>query len=95
MTPLLDHSLTFRELQVRVAEMDGTTDDSGSAVGVPTDAIALDKLKRAINDAAADIARKASWLWLRQTIVITLAPTAMRPTPSTPTRPGTRSRRRW
>lgn len=74
MTPLLDHSLTFRELQVRVAEMDGTTDDSGSAVGVPTDAIALDKLKRAINDAAADIARKASWLWLRQTIVITLAP---------------------
>lgn len=74
MHPALDHSLTFRELQVRVAEMDGATDESGTAVGPPTDAIALDKVKRAINDAAVEIARKASWLWLRQTIVITMAP---------------------
>ena len=74
MFPALDHSLTFREIQVRVAEMSGNTDESGSVVDVPTDAIALDKIKRAINDAAVDIARKASWLWLRQTIVITLAP---------------------
>jgi hypothetical protein len=34
--------------------------------------VTLDKIKRAINDAAANVARKASWLWLRQTHTITL-----------------------
>lgn len=74
MYPALDHSLTFRDLQVRVAEMNGNSTESGSAVAPPTDAVALDKIKRAINDAAANVARKASWLWLRQTHTITLDP---------------------
>lgn len=74
MFPALDHSLTFRDLQVRVAEMDGLADHSGTVAAPPSEAIGLDTIKRAINDAAADIARKASWLWLRQTITITLAP---------------------
>ena len=74
MYPALDHSLTFRDLQVRVAEMDGTATQSGTAVAPPTDAVALERLKRAINDAAANVARKASWLWLRQTHTITLDP---------------------
>ena len=64
MQPAFDHSLTFRDLILRVAELNATSDESGTTVGPPTDAIELDRIKRAINDAAADIARKASWRWL-------------------------------
>lgn len=78
MQPAFDHSLTFRDLILRVAELNATSDESGTTVGPPTDAIELDRIKRAINDAAADIARKASWRWLRQTFTITLAPDATR-----------------
>ncbi len=72
MYPDLDHSLNFRDLQVRVSEMAGLADHSGSTAAPPTDAIAIDRIKRAINDAAADVARKASWTWLRQSVTITL-----------------------
>jgi hypothetical protein len=74
MHPDLDYSLNFRDLQVRVAEAIGQADHSGDTAAPPTDALALDRIKRAINDAVADIARKASWLWLRQTVTITLDP---------------------
>ena len=74
MQAAFDHSLTFRDLILRVAELNATSDESGSTVGPPTDAIELDRIKRHINDAAADIARYASWRWLRQTFTITLAP---------------------
>lgn len=73
MQAALDHSLNFRDLQIRVAEMANLADHSGTKAAPPTDAINLDRVKRAINDAIADVARKASWTWLRQTMDITLS----------------------
>ncbi|NBW11582.1 MAG: hypothetical protein EBR82_26485, partial [Caulobacteraceae bacterium] len=72
MHPDRDNSLTFRDLQIRVAELANLASHSGTVAAPPSDTLALDQIKRAINDAAANVARKASWLWLRQSHTITL-----------------------
>lgn len=76
----VDTSWTFADMKLRLAEavdvaVQGTGSDNRSTV--PTDPNTLDRLERAINDAAKDFARnKHRWTWLAPTITIALEPSA-------------------
>ena len=68
-----EDSLTYHDLQIRVAELVGYSSylPSGEAT-VPADAGRLDRIKRSINDAVREIAiatdregRKVRWCWQR------------------------------
>lgn len=76
----VDTSWTFADLQLRLAEaVDVAVQGSGAdnRSQVPTDPNTLDRLKRAINDAAKDFARnKHRWTWLCPTLTLTLEPDA-------------------
>jgi hypothetical protein len=76
----VDNSWTFADLKLRLAEAcdvatQGTGADNRSEV--PSDPNTLDRLSRAINDAAKDFARnRHRWTWLCPTLSITLEPDA-------------------
>lgn len=80
-------SLNFRELQTRVAETLGVQVESGGVNAPPSDTVMLDRVKRAINDAAREFAKPAPvapgrshrWNWLSPTVTITAAPDADSP----------------
>lgn len=76
--------LNFAAIQLRVAELVGynayrTTDDDNRAIP-PTDPNRLDRVKRAINDAAREFYRAVNpdlnithqWTWLRETVSFAL-----------------------
>jgi len=71
-----DDSLTFRDLIVRVAELDGKAKQPTApdqVADLPEDAYELDRIKRAINDGLREIVRAyPRWRSLRPTLSITL-----------------------
>jgi len=72
-----DTSLTFGDLKLRVAEaVDVAPQGSGSdnRATAPTDPNLKDRIERAINDAARQIAGAWRWTWLSPTLSITLSP---------------------
>ncbi len=78
--------LKFSELQLRVAELVGynayQTSETDNRAIPPTDPNRLDRVKRAINDAAREFYRAVNpdlniihqWTWLRETVSIALDP---------------------
>lgn len=79
----LDHSLSFKDLIVRTAELAGVGDLSSSlgTVGLPTDGHDLDKVKRCINEAQRMIAVENPKLTRlrKQRVELVLSPDATSP----------------
>jgi hypothetical protein len=68
--------LTFRDLQIRVAEYLGVADYSGGTAAPPSDPHDLELVKRLVNDGYRRfIAANPRWQWLTPLITITFDPT--------------------
>jgi hypothetical protein len=82
-----DRSMTFADLQIRVAEAIGQASYAGGVAAISTDPNVRDRVRRAINDAAAEISRAVEpltkrtvrWSWLEPSITLTMDPVGTGP----------------
>jgi len=65
--------MTLRDMLVRLSEMFGVADESGSVNAPVGDTATRDKFTRYLNDAISTVASIYPWMWLRPELTVTLS----------------------